>query len=227
MGTSETTASGAVVELEILKARLRESELRLSELQHRLTNTLQLIVALLHLQARHAHPEARTALTAAGERITAISLLHRNLFGARHHTAMDLVEGLGELIELHRGIGGEHIAFTYESKQQQVRIPADVAVNLLIVANELIVNAIKHAFPDGRPGHVRIALNCGPEACGLTVCDDGVGLPASAAPDRYGFGLRIVSGLLEHLNGRIEHVSQDHGTRIDIFVPANPNPAQA
>jgi two-component sensor histidine kinase len=187
-------------------------ETRLRELEHRLTNTLQLIVALLELPARQAHPEASRALLAAAERVSALGTLYGDLVAGDEAGAIDLPHRLGEFIARQGRIAPDNIELVFASQVQRCIVPQDTALNLLIVLNELVTNALKHAFPNGRGGQVSVVLSGGPRVYSIAITDDGVG--TSWSPEAFGTGLRIADGLVEHVGGGIDIVPVTSGTRI-------------
>jgi two-component sensor histidine kinase len=166
-------------------------------------NNLQLIISMFNLQVR-ALPEgqARQALLEAAGRVRAMALVHERLYQSGTLASIRLDGYVGELCEQVAGAASaaqRGIAVRVEAAPLEVGL--DVAVPLGLLLNELVTNCLKHAFPGGRHGTVRVCVErLDGDLARLTVSDDGVGLPA--AMDRTSqrtLGLKLVSALSDQL----------------------------
>jgi len=158
-----------------LSDALREREVLLSEIHHRVKNNLQLVSSMLALQARGAGAEAQHALAEGQRRIDSIALVHEQLYGSRNLSAVNFARYVEALIpELCRGTA-DRVNVVLDVLD--IELPPERAIPCGLVVSELVTNAIKHAFPDERRGVLEVQLERLPSAhLRLTVRDDGVGL---------------------------------------------------
>jgi len=191
-------------------AALNETLLR--ELNHRVKNNLQTILALIRLR-RRSHGD-NVVLDEIDQRVWAIAEVHRLLYGSDEITRLDLSAFLHEVCRNNVMVPPERpIAVTCEAEPVEIDVNQATPVALIIV--ELLTNAVKHAFPDGRSGTIRITLRDRGEVAELEVMDDGMGLPPG--PHRNS-GLRLVEGLVEQLEGSLEIV-RGNGTTFRVVFP--------
>jgi PAS domain S-box-containing protein len=204
---------------EKLKASLKEKELLLKEIHHRVKNNIQIISSLLRLQAGSVQ-DARLAevLKSSQSRIRSISLIHERLYQGADLAAIDFGDYIRALTgQLYYLAGAEPSSVRLEVEATQVRLETKRAVPCGLIINELVLNALKYAFPQGRTGTIRIAMKSRPDGrYVLLVKDDGVGLPETAdlqKPEKLGF--QIVRDLVKQLDGKIE-VDRRAGTSFKI-----------
>jgi len=204
---------------EQLKQRLRERETLLLEVHHRVKNNLNVISSLLSLQQRRAsQPEVAAEFQRTRDRIAAIGLVHEQLLGSHALDRVDFipfVRQLGHNVlvaanETHRirlTVEGE--GFSYELQR---------AVPCALLLNELITNAIKHAFPDNRTGLIAIILQQAPDGSRqITVRDDGIGMdPEHCESDSL--GMRLMDRLIDQLGGTLERLIEPIGTGYRITL---------
>ena len=203
-------------------ASLSEKEALLKEVHHRVKNNLQIISSLLSLQADAAtDPGAVAALEESGGRVRSMALVHEKLYQSHDLSRIDLGDYLGEVAaNLVRSFDRTGDTITLEVDAAPLIIDADKAVSCGLIANELISNALKHAFPDGRRGTIRIELteDAGGEAT-FTVHDDGVGMPAGMDwTQTDSLGLQLVPQLAKGLGGTCAF-SVNGGTSCTIRFP--------
>ncbi len=205
---------------EVLKARtsalaaaLREREVLLSEIHHRVKNNLQLVSSMLALQARTAGVEAQHALSEGQRRIDSIALVHEQLYGSRNLSAVNLARYIEALIpELCRASGAaERVAVVLDLVD--VELAPERAIPCGLVVSELVTNSLKHAFPSPRTGSLQVQIERLPQAClRLTVKDDGVGLTRDFPPRRdASLGLDLVAIFAKQLEAEVE-VERQAGT---------------
>jgi len=200
--------------------RLREREVLLHEVHHRVKNNLQLITSLLRLQAREAADgKVSDALDECQGRIATIAAIHDGLYLSKDFARVAFGRyGRRLAIRIFQtasGQGNGHAPdqVALELDFADVELGVDQSIPCGLILNELITNALKHAFPDGRPGTVRVGCAVpSPSLVTLIVADDGVGLPAGVdVHDSPTLGLRLVSTLAGQLDGRVE-IERDRGT---------------
>lgn len=198
-----------------LSAALREREVLLSEIHHRVKNNLQLVSSMLALQARGAGAEAQHALVEGQRRIDSIALVHEQLYGSRNLSAVNFARYVEALIpELCRGTA-DRVDVVLDLLD--IELPPERAIPCGLVVSELVTNAIKHAFPDDRRGVLTVQLERLPPArLRLTVQDDGVGLQRDfpGGTDAT-LGLDLVAIFAKQLEADVV-VERDGGTRFRL-----------
>lgn len=213
--------------VDLTQARDR-AEVLLREVNHRVANSLALISSLVNLQKKTvADGPARKALDETQERIFAISLVHRRLYGgsdARAVTLDDYLSGLLDHLRTSLRNEGQGIRLTYEA--EPIALPTDASVNLGVVVTEWVTNAFKYAYPDGN-GEIRVRARKLPEGeVELCVEDDGVGHLDGAPIKGTGLGSRIVAAMATSLGAEVDYPSQGAGlTARLVFRPVERNAA--
>ncbi len=187
---------------------LAEKETLLRELHHRTKNNMNVILALLQMQADASDDEAlRKALQETRNRIYSMSLVHQKLYEARHLSRINLKEYINDLVELLLSgyeISSERIVYLPE--MEDVFTLLDTAIPCGLILNDLISNVLEHAFPGGRQGEIRVQLQrTENDEIILCVSDNGVGAPPGFDPrENAGLGLQTVFILAEsQLKGRL------------------------
>jgi len=200
---------------EKIRAALAEKELLLKEVHHRVKNNLQIISTLLDLQADNIRDEnLLNALKVSQDRIKAMSLIHERLYQSSDLVRIDFWEYIESLVG--------HLLSSYVDDPRRIVMKVDVgdfqmgidrAIPCGLIINELVSNAMKHAFPNGRNGEIAIRLHADERGwITLTVADDGVGVPHGLDFNKTEtLGLQLVSMLAKQLRGQIE-MSCGHGT---------------
>lgn len=210
----------------VMEQTLRERDILLMELQHRVKNSLQVIVSLLNLRSDQAQEElARQAIREASSRVEALSLAYRYLYQPTFpdRTALsayvpELCKILAELYAVRDG------QVTVQTAIEPVAIPIGRLTPVSLILNELLSNAFKHAFPDGRKGSVAVGCRADLDDAGgqvghLWVADDGIGLPAGFDIEVVtSTGLLILRSLVAQIEGRISVIG-DCGTAIHVRFP--------
>ncbi len=220
--------SGAVVLLRDVSELRRRDRLLLSkdatirEIHHRVKNNLQTISSLLRLQGRRlASPEAKDAIEESVRRISSIALVHETLSrdAGEDVPFLDILRPLLRMVEEGLVSPDRHVELGIAGDPGT--LPATIATPMAVVLNELLQNAVDHAFPaangdDARPpGHVRVELANDARELTVRVVDDGVGLPEGfSVASTKGLGLSIVRAL----------VTSDLGGTIDMYEPLDDTP---
>jgi two-component sensor histidine kinase len=191
-----------------------EREVLLREVNHRVGNSLQIIASLLHLQASSAsQDDVKAALTNAMGRVAAVAQVHRRLYTSHDLKNVLLNQYLDALLEdLRRSAEGNRMS-RLTLKAEPVEIDPDRAVAIGIIVNELVMNAVKYAYPDGA-GPIHVELHAQGDDLTMSITDDGVGLNAKTDPRSTGMGQRIVTAMAAKLEASVERDPAHAGTRI-------------
>lgn len=190
-----------------LRAMLTEREVLLREVHHRVKNNLSVISSLMQMQARSLEPGAsRGALEQCLTRVQAIALIHDKLYHSCNFARVAFSDYVASLArEIFRALGAAPGRVELELELEPVVLPVDKAIPCALILNELISNALEHAFPGGGPGTVRVELAATERGrARLSVRDDGTGLPDGFDPSKMtSMGLWLVSALVEQLEGEL------------------------
>jgi len=199
-----------------LESALAEKTVLLKEVHHRVKNNLAVIVSLLGMKAGAIEgAEAQGALEDSQQRVRSIALIHEHLYGTEHLDRINFAEYAEQLVHEVRGVYGVAARrITIRVNAEPIQMGLHRAVPCALILNELVTNALKHAFPGERSGEVGISLRrSAPGELELTIEDDGVGCPRGPRPrDGKALGLRIVEILAKQLEGSLEQ-GESAGTR--------------
>lgn len=196
---------------------VREKQILLEELQHRVANSLQIIASVLMQSARRVQSEeSRRHLHDAHHRVMSIATMQRQLAASRlGEVALrayftDLCESIGA------SMIADHDRLSLTATVDDSAVGADVSVSLGLIVTELVINALKHAFP-GHDPLGKIAVDYLAEGTGwtLSVSDDGIGMPAGESP-KPGLGTGIVEALSRQLDASVRVSDAAPGTRVSI-----------
>ena len=189
-----------------LERSLRQKEILLKEVHHRVKNNLQIVSSLLKLQAlRQTDPAARAMFDESQQRVQSIALVHGRLYQGANLS--DVRQYVGTLVDhIMLGQGGRERGIEARVDVGPLELGVDSAIPCGLIVTELVTNSLKYAFPAGRRGTISIGLHR--TAAGtieLVVRDDGVGLPAGLEVDRLeSLGLGLVMGFARQLQARTE-----------------------
>jgi two-component sensor histidine kinase len=206
------------------QALAEERALLLREVSHRVGNSLQLIASLLHFQGdMSGNEDVKAALNEANSRVLAVARVHRLLYTSPDVRWISLADYLSNLIDDLQGAtrGGDCDKSSISFSSDPIRAGPDSAVALGIVAAELILNALKHAYPGGHGGPVTVSLRTCASNVELVVEDSGVGgLNGAMNGSQRGLGQRIIAGMADKLNGSFRYEPMERGTRAILTFPA-------
>ena len=204
---------------EKLRAALEEREVMLREIHHRVKSNIQIVSSLLRLQSRYIKDEkALEVLNESQNRIKSMALIHEKLYQSQDFARIDFSDYIAKMIThlfaIYKVEFGR-IRHNVEAKNIQLDINRAIPCGLII--NELITNALKHAFPEDREGEILVRMRPSDgDKYELTVKDNGVGLPEGFDIRQKGtLGFQIVSDLVKQLDGSIE-IRRDAGSEIII-----------
>jgi len=196
---------------------LREKAILFQELQHRVANSLQIIASVLMQTARRvSSTETRGYLYDAHSRVMSVAALQRQLAAS----STGDVELRGYFTELCESIGAsmiqDHEKITLTVEADEGLAIADVSVSLGLIVTELVINALKHAYPPGRGGQIFVAYTSSGPDWTLSVSDDGVGMPTGAVPAKAGLGSSIVQALATQVGAQVHVADANPGTRVSV-----------
>ena len=207
-----------------LTAQVRDAQRRkllLSEMQHRVKNNFQMILAMIDLRARTAtQQDTRAAMKKLADNVMAMALAHNQLSPAEEEEKINLA---GYLTALTSNIEKPIEGVTVEIEANEMEVGIDQAVPLGLIVNEAITNAVKHAF-DGQGGKIRVELlNHGHGEALLSVCDNGKGYPAKPSE---GSGAKLLEALARQVRGKIDRLANDGGgTIVRVIFPRTAVPS--
>jgi two-component sensor histidine kinase len=215
------TVQGAALDRQTELLLQRETLLR--EIHHRVKNNMQIMSSLLSLQARTAsNPETARMLEENQHRIQSMALLHEILYQSEDLASLDFSKYLRRMVDhLFLSYGANNRPIRLHTELDAVRFELDDALPLGLLISEVISNSLKHGFPEGRAGEIRVLLQYQPSTAVLLVLsDNGVGLPGdldwTASPS---LGLRLVRALAQQLHATLD-IHSEGGTEVKLtFAP--------
>ena len=200
-------------------AKLGERELLFRELQHRVNNDFTIVNSLLDLQRRRStDPGTRQALEQAMGRIRSVARVHHHVYTLPDIGAIDLRHYLSDLCAALADASLPPAGLHLRCHCDEAYMPRSRAIAVGLVTNELVINAIKHAFPDGREGNIDVRFQRGDTGWCLSVQDDGIGLPQ--AQPKSGLGTGLVEEFAQQAGG-ILSAESGKGTLVRLTLPAS------
>lgn len=213
-------------EKEAAEASLRDSNARLQmllqEVNHRVANSLQLVSAMVHMQARMldtGEAVARAALDDTQRRIAAIAQVHKRLYTSDSVETVDMADYLASLVEelgetWSTTTAPRHIRLAAEP----LHLATDKAVALGIIVTELVTNACKYAYPADGAGEVRVALvDAGDARFSLRIEDDGCGMAGGTAKGT-GLGTRLIKAMAQTLKAKLDYAPAERGVHVILLA---------
>lgn len=199
---------------------MHQKDMLLKEMRHRIANSLQLIASIILLKASSVQSEeSKLHLEDAHDRILSIATVQRNLDPSGENSEVPVVEYLRTLCE---SLTKSMISNT---KQISIHVTGDAgvvtpdeAIGLGLITTELVINALKHAFPSGK-GQITVTYGAEPQAWKLSIGDDGIGMSAEKLATQEGLGTSILDSLAKQLNADIHRESTPRGTLVSITHP--------
>jgi len=204
-----------------LESALAAKTLLLHEVDHRVKNNLTMIGSLLRLQARGiGDPAISAKLEAMLERIDALATVHRRLYQSNDVTRFDVGAFAENLVSDVIGASGR-TDIRLDADVTSVDVASGQAAALGLILNEIVTNAVKHAFADGRSGTIRLIARRAGESATIDIRDDGRGMdPDRVQPD--GLGRMLITRLARQLGATVQWLDAEPGTRILLTFPVQP-----
>lgn len=206
---------------EIISSSLAEKELLLKEIHHRVKNNLQVVSSLLSLQSEYISDDsALSAINEGRNRVRSMALIHQNLYSEDNLTGINVKNYLEKLIEGlfdSYNINPENINLVMDITD--IDIDVDTLVPLGLIANELVSNALKHAFKDRDRGTIWVSLSDNDKEMNLTVRDDGRGIdPNINLKESESFGYQMIDAFKEKLDAQLI-IEAEGGANIQLVLP--------
>lgn len=204
---------------ESIQASLREKDILLGEIHHRVKNNLQIVHSLLDLQSTNvSDPRIVGMLRESQNRVRSMALIHQTLYESKDFARVDFRRFLDTLVPTlvsSYSVGPEQVKLSFSL--DNVPLPINAAIPCGLVVNELVSNALKHAFPSGRSGEIAISMAYEtPGTVLLSVSDTGVGIPEDFDIDlATTLGLQLVVLLVDQLGGELS-IQRSNPTRFDL-----------
>lgn len=229
--TAELAAANEALQKEIerrtdlehrLRASLREKEVMLDEIHHRVKNNLQVISSLMGLNANRLHdPASRDVIADMRRRVHSLSLVHDRLYQSRDLSGLDAQDYFRRLVDgLVGSLMDEEVPVAVTINAEGVGLPVDVAVPCALITNEVITNSLKHGFAGRSSGEVVVAMTRNDDlSLTLVISDNGVGIAETVdVHTPTGLGLRIIKVLAKQL-GATFRLSRTNGTQFRFDIP--------
>lgn len=201
------------------------AEVLLAEVNHRVANSLQLVGVLVRMQEKSVTDKAaKDALLETQSRINAISSVHKCLYTSGDVTSVSLNEYLGAMLSnFETAMKKEGHTAMLKYDLEPISLRTDASVNLGVALQELVTSAFKYAYPEDKPGEVRVRLKRLEDGkAELTVEDDGVGIAPNAKAVGTGLGSKIIRSMASALRTQVEYINRSPGTAARlVFATAN------
>lgn len=206
---------------EKIKASLLEKETMLKEIHHRVKNNLQVISSLLNMQSSYLKDEkAREALQESMVRVRTMAMIHTQLYQSQNLARIDFGLFVQDLIgNISQSYGRAVSPVAINVAASNISLGIDDSIPCGLILNELVANALKHAFPEGKEGEINIKILSESNQVVLTVQDNGIGFPESIDVTKIKtLGLDLVNLLVAQMNGEVE-MQVNGGTTWTITFP--------
>jgi two-component sensor histidine kinase len=193
----------------------------LKEIHHRVKNNLTVISSLLDLQSSYLQDEkAREMLQNSMERVRTMAMIHTQLYQSQDLARVDFGHFIRDLIgNISQSYGRAEFPVEIHVDAGEISLGIDASIPCGLILNELVTNALKHAFPEGKEGEINIRMRSEDNRVSLTVQDNGIGFPASIDLTKVkSLGLELVNLLVGQINGRMD-MQVDGGTTWTITFP--------
>ncbi len=208
-----------------IEESLKEKDVLLKEIHHRVKNNLQIIISLLNLQSGYIKDESTLKAVKDGQnRVRSMALVHEKFYQADELTEIDFgdyVEKLTQYIYQSYGDKTDRVKLLIDT--DYVGLDMDTAMPSGLLVNELVSNAYKYAFPGNRSGEIKISLKKSGNKINLKISDNGVGLPSDFKMEgSESLGMQLIQALTDQLDGKLD-LNVDKGTQfsIEFHYPKN------
>jgi PAS domain S-box-containing protein len=201
-----------------LKKSLKEKDLMMKEIHHRVKNNLMVIQSLLQLQSRYIKDkDTLNIFRESQNRAKSMALIHQRLYQSDDLKRIDFGEYARSLsIDLFRSNANSPELINLDIDVEKVMLDVNTAIPLGLILNELVTNSLKHAFPDGKSGKISIKFHPDGSKFNLTVIDNGAGIPDNLNDEKSdSLGLRLVNSLCEQIGADL-NINSKNGTTFEI-----------
>jgi len=204
-----------------IESSLKEKEILLREVHHRVKNNMQVVSSILNLQSSYVSDEYALALLKESQnRIKTMAIIHESLYQNKSFSSVNFSEYVRTLISnIVHSYSQSKEKIKVDLKTEEVILPLDSSIPAGLILNELVTNSIKHAFPGDRTGTISVDLKCKENLVFLELKDDGVGFKDNVLfQNSHSLGLQLVNTLIEQIDGKYEFKSdKENGTEIKVI----------
>jgi PAS domain S-box-containing protein len=204
-----------------IEASLKEKDVLLKEIHHRVKNNLQIIISLLNLQSGYIKDETTLKAVKDGQsRVRSMALVHEKFYQSDTVTEIDFGEYLKKLCQfLYQTYGDKTDRIEVVIKGEQILLDMDTAMPCALLVNEIVSNAYKYAFPGLKSGTILIEMKKAGGKIDLAISDNGVGFPAEYNFEKSeSLGMQLVQALSSQIEGDLK-VSQENGSSFEVIFP--------
>lgn len=204
----------------MIEKSLDEKEFLLKEIHHRVKNNLQVISSLLNWQSQYIEDDkALESMQEGRNRVQSMALIHQNLYQSENLTGVEVHDYITKLSDsLFHSYNVRKDQIQFKSSIQPINLDVDTLIPLGLILNELLSNALKHAFPNGREGTIAVSLFEQNDTLRLEVKDNGIGMPEDVAKKAKGsFGHKLVEAFAEKLKAQLQ-IERGEGTRVNLLI---------
>ncbi len=205
----------------LLRKQNQEKEYLLKEIHHRVKNNLEMVSSLLSLQSAEIHdPNILDAMNDSQHRVQTMGMIHKKLYMGENLAAIEMKDYFINLSNYIIDAYGVQKKISVAVDMNKFELDVDMAIPIGLIVNELLTNSLKHAFPDGRTGEIKISLKKVDARLQLDIIDNGIGQALNNRPKSTGFGTRLIALLTEQLDGKMV-LNTNQGTSVSIqFQPS-------
>ena len=207
---------------DVKEAVLSEKVTILQELQHRIKNSLSIIISLINMEsARLSDPQIKESLLNIRNRINSISKLYNLLSSSQNEVDIPFDQYVEKVItSLFKSYFKETEKINLEMNLDKIQVDVDIALSVGLILNELVTNSLKYAFPNNLKGSIKITLERKNEDIVIDVYDDGIGTPSDFAIDHSeGLGMSLVNVLTKQIEGKFTKRKNSNGTLLRVQFP--------
>lgn len=207
---------------EQISKALGDKQFLLKEIHHRVKNNLQVISSLLSLQSRQLEdPKAREAIQSGRNRVKSMALIHQKLYQDEDLVGVDVVEYIEKLAKsLVESYRIQETEIKIHTDVDQIKLDVDTIIPIGLILNELISNALKYAFEEGKEGTINVLLKKKEHGITLKVSDDGQGLPETfSIENSKSLGYRLIRAFAEKLKATLTVEHPPAGTTVSMLIP--------
>lgn len=205
-----------------IKQSLREKDILLKEIHHRVKNNLQIISSLLNLQSNYLTDDnSKSLFKETQNRIKTLALVHEKLYKSKDVEYVNLKEYITSIVLLlSYSYDKEHIKVSYELNTSDFeRFDIEKAIPFGLIINEILSNAYKYAFPEKMQGEIKLALKIVDDKCIMRIADNGIGMSINIDVNNSNtLGLELIHALVDQLDGTVD-ISSDKGTMFHLEFP--------